>query len=168
MLVALFSDIHDHLGNLDIALQRAEAHGCEHLLFLGDMAAAATFRHLLMHWHKGIDLVFGNNEWERELFELLAQSRQSVNIHGDAGEVELSGRRLFLTHQPRHAERAVLLGNYDAIFYGHTHCADLRPASAHSPLIVNPGDIQGRYGKPSFAVYSTDDNSACVVSLAPR
>ncbi len=168
MLVALFSDIHDKLGNLDAALLRAKECGCKHLLFMGDMSSAATFRHLLASWSQGIDLVFGNNEWEQKLFEHLAQSRQGVALHGDAGEVELGGRRIFLTHQPRHAERAALLGNYDAIFYGHTHRADLRPADAGHPLIVNPGDIQGRYGTPSFAIYDTMSNSAWSEQLAPR
>ncbi len=160
MLVALFSDIHDRLSMLDLALRRAESCGCEHLLFMGDMAGIATFRHLLSHWTKGIELVFGNNEWELSAFERLAAEHDRVRLHGDAGEPVLCGRRIFFTHLPRNAERAALLGRYDAIFYGHTHRPDLRPAVDGRPLIVNPGDIQGRYGKPCFAIYNTGDNSA--------
>ncbi len=160
MLVALISDIHDRIDRLDAALQRAMECGCTHLIFMGDMATEATFRHLLACWGGGIDLVFGNNEWERQEFESLARSRQGVTLHGDAGELLLDGRRLFFTHLPRNAERAALLGEYDAIFYGHTHRAELRPAGDGRPLIVNPGDIQGRYGRPAFAIYDTARNSA--------
>ncbi len=165
MRIALLSDIHDHLANLDLALRRAGECGCEHLIFMGDMASTATFRHLIARWGKGIDLVLGNNEWERELFALTAWEHPGVTLHGEAGEVELDGRRLFFAHLPYRAEQALQHGDFDAIFYGHTHRVDLRPAGPHSPLIVNPGDLQGRYTGPAMAVYDTETNTAHIEYL---
>ena len=68
MLVALLSDIHDHTTNLLLALHTAQEQGCSHLLFLGDMAEASTFRTLRDEWPHPIDLVFGNNEYEIKSF----------------------------------------------------------------------------------------------------
>ncbi len=165
MLIAILSDLHDKISALNHALRRARECGCERLIFLGDMAGAASFRHMIARWGKDIDLVYGNNEWEHELFELLAREHPGVTLHGERGELELDGRRLFFCHLPYHAELARRHGEFDAIFYGHTHLSDLRPAGPRSPLILNPGELQGRRGSATMAVYDTESNHAFIEYL---
>ncbi len=162
MLVALISDIHGHSTRLLLALTRAQELGCTHLLCMGDVDDIGTFRILCEEWSQGADIVFGNNEWHRESFFHVADEYPHVTHHGDAAAITLAGREVYFCHYPHVAARAAASGRYNAVFYGHTHRAELQEGT---PLIVNPGDIQGRYGNPSMAVYNTDDNSAYLVSL---
>ncbi len=169
MLVALISDIHDHSTRLLLALARAQELGCTHLLCMGDVATISTFRLLCEEWTQGVDLVFGNNEWSRDSFLQVAHEYPHVTHHGDAATVELGGRHLFFCHYPHVASRAAESGLYDAVFFGHTHRAELHPATEWQgrryPLLLNPGDVQGRYGKPGMAVYDTESNSARLITL---
>ncbi len=161
MLIALISDIHDRSMNLLLALERARELSCEHLLCMGDLATIATFRLLCEEWTQGADVVFGNNEWHRDCFLRVADEYPHVTHHGDAASLKLGGQRIFCCHYPHVAARAAASGRYDAVFFGHTHRAELHPATAGgSPLLLNPGDIQGRYGKPCMAIYDTAANSA--------
>ncbi len=166
MLIALISDIHDHSTRLLLALARAQELGCTHLLCMGDLAAVSTFRLLCEEWTRGLDLVFGNNEWHRDSFLRIADEYPHVTHHGDMGNITLGGRSLFFCHYPHIASRAAGNGRYDAVFFGHTHRAEQHPATGDGrPLIVNPGDVQGRYGKPAMAVYDTETNTARLISL---
>ncbi len=166
MLVALISDIHGHHTRLLLALARAQELGCTHLLCMGDVDDLATFRLLCEEWPHGADVVFGNNEWYRECFSRVADEYPQVAHHGDIAAVSLGGREIYFCHYPHVAARAAESGCYDAVFFGHTHRVEIHPADKKgSPLIVNPGDIQGRYGSPSLAVYNTEDNTARIVSL---
>ncbi len=158
MLVALLSDIHDHTTHLLLALHAARQEGCTHLLFMGDMASASTFRTLREEWQHGIDLVFGNNEYELGVFRQMAEKWPLTTLHGDEADITLDGRRIFLTHLPWAATKAAESGRYDAVFFGHTHCAEQRQVG--STLVVNPGEVYGRQGTPSIGVYDTATNTA--------
>ena len=160
MKVALISDIHDHAANLVQALGLADAAGCTHLICLGDMVHSGTFRTLRLSWPYGIDLVFGNNERERRIFEQMAAQFHNTTLHGDNGEVELDGRRIYFTHLPERAQNALLAGCFDAVFFGHTHQA-FNQTFGHT-LVANPGEITGRAGKPSYGIYDTADNTVSI------
>ena len=163
MLVALLSDIHDHTTHLLLALQAAKEAGCSHLFFMGDMAGISTFRTLREEWPHGIDMVFGNNEYEIKSFERLADQWDQTTLHGYEAELELDGRRIYFTHLPWAALRAADSGRYDAVFFGHTHQAEqmLRGQT----LLTNPGEIQGRQGAPGIGIYDTVSNSVRFLSI---
>lgn len=163
MKVALISDIHDNDGNLVQALSLAESAGCTHLICLGDMVHSATFRTLRRSWAFGIDLVFGNNERERTLFRRMAEDFSNTTLHGDTGEVELGGRRIFFTHLPEHAQNALAAGGFHAVFFGHTH--QVFNKTFGNTLVANPGEITGRGGHPSFGIYDTGDNTVSIHEL---
>ena len=163
MKVALISDIHDNAANLVQALSLAEAAGCTHLICLGDMVHSSTFRTLRNSWAFGIDLVFGNNERERNLFHRMAEDFANTTLHGDAGEVVLGGRRIFFTHMPERAQNALAAGCFDAVFFGHTH--QVFNKAFGSTLVANPGEITGRGGHPSFGIFDTDANTVAIQEL---
>lgn len=154
MLLALISDVHDNEVRLLQALRQAQAMGCTHLLCMGDIVALDTFRTLCEAWPHGMDIVFGNNEYERTEMMQLAEQFPHVRHHGDAGSVDRGGRRLFLTHYPSIAARAMDSGAYDAVFYGHTHAAE--SFRVGNTLAANPGEICGNRYPASFAVYDTE------------
>ena len=163
MRIALLSDIHDHITHLLLALEAARAGGCTHLLFMGDMAELSTFRTLLEEWGHPIDLVFGNNEYQLREFRKMAATRDNTNMHGEIADIILQNRRIFFCHLPWAALKAAESGQYDAVFYGHTHAPEIR--HLQGTLVVNPGEIYGRQGKPSIGIYDTGSNSAHLIHI---
>lgn len=163
MLIALLSDIHDHTTHLLLALHAAKQEGCTHLLFMGDMASASTFRTLRGEWKHGIDLVFGNNEYELGAFRQMAETWAQTTLHGDEANISLDGRRIYFTHLPWSATKAAESGLYDAVFFGHTHCAE--QSLLGGTLVVNPGEVYGRQGAPSIGVYDTETNTARIIPI---
>ena len=163
MLIALLSDIPDHTTHLLLALHAAEQEGCTHLLFMGDMASASTFRTLREEWEHGIDLVFGNNEYELGVFRQMAETWAQTTLHGDEADITLDGSRIYFTHLPWSATKATESGLYDAVFFGHTHSAEQRQLGG--TLVVNPGEVYGRQGAPSIGVYDTETNTARIIPI---
>ena len=163
MRAALLSDIHDHETHLLLALEAARAEGCAHLLFMGDMAGLGTFRTLLDAWEHPIDLVFGNNEYQLGEFRKMAAASRHATLHGDSADIKLDTRRLFFTHFPWDAQTAAESGLYDAVFYGHTHAAEIRWLG--NTLIVNPGEIYGRQSTPGLGIYDTETNTARLIRI---
>lgn len=153
MLIGIISDVHDRTRNLLNALERLRALGCEHLLFLGDMATPASLRTLCESWEGELDMVLGNCDYPAEDFLACAAQYPHARHHGDAAELLLDSRRIFMTHDPAFALRAAAFTAFDAVFFGHTHLAEQQKQG--STLLANPGDLQGRFGSPSFAVYDT-------------
>ncbi len=165
MLIALISDIHGHESHLLLALARAQELGCTHLFCMGDIAELSTLRLLCEEWTQEADLVFGNNEWQQALMERLVEQYPHITLHGRTAQLVLGGRRIFFCHYPWVAAKAAQEGSYDAIFFGHTHVAELYPAADGLPLFANPGELQGRSGRISMAVYDTDSNTAQLIPL---
>lgn len=153
MLIGLISDVHDRTRNLLTALDRLQALGCGHLLFLGDMATTDSLHTLCEHWQGELDMVLGNCDYPESAFLAAAARYPHVRHHGEAAELELDSRCIFMAHSPELALRAADFAPFDAVFFGHTHRAGQQ--RRENRLIANPGDLQGRFGAPSFAVYDT-------------
>lgn len=163
MRIALFSDIHDHVSHLLLALEAAKAEGCTHLLFMGDMAELSTFRTLREEWPHPVDLVFGNNEYQVTAFRKLAADFHQTTLHGETADIFLDNRRIFFCHLPWTALKAAESGLFDAVFYGHTHAPEIR--MSQNTLVVNPGEIYGRQGPPSIGIYDTGTNTARLIHI---
>lgn len=163
MLVALLSDIHDHTTHLLLAVHAAKEAGCTHMLFMGDMTSISSFRTLREEWEYPVDLVFGNNEYQLEAFYQTARQWKNTTWHGFIANVKLDGRNILFCHFPWEAAKALQQGCYDAVFYGHTHKAEVQ--TIHNTLLANPGDVYGRTGTPSFGIYDTRTNSVRIVPL---
>lgn len=163
MRLALLSDIHDHTMHLLLALEEARRQGCTHLLFVGDMVGASTFHTLREEWSYPIDLVLGNNEYELTSFRQMAQVWPQTTLHGYMGRVCIGGKVICFTHLPWDAHKEAATGKYDAVFYGHTHKAEV--SMLGNTILANPGEIQGRSGKCSFAVYDTETNKVTLIPI---
>lgn len=147
MLIGVISDTHDNLFNLRKVLEIFRAQGVELVFHAGDFVSpftAGPFREAGLR----VIGVFGNNDGDklylRERFQGIGE------LHHGPHELELSGRRILLMHEPRALEALVASGRYDLVVYGHTHRPELR---AGSPLVVNPGELGGWLtGRASYAL----------------
>ena len=110
-----------------------------------------------------VHVVFGNNDGDRFLLSRLA-AHTNVTLHGEVATLELGGRSLLATHDPKAAEAFAATGRYAAVFYGHVHQAG--EARVGETLLLGAGELMGFKEKPSFALYDTETNAAERVSLA--
>jgi putative phosphoesterase len=155
--VAVISDSHDNLPNLDRAVALAEAQNCEALLHCGDLSAPFVVKHLAA-FRDGdgpVHVVFGNNDGDRYL-QLRAQQAQAPNVtlHGEYALVELGGKTLGLTHYELYARGMAALGEVDACFFGHSH--EFHEERVNGRLVLNPGEILGMKGPPTLCIYDTE------------
>lgn len=155
MKLAVLSDIHDNIWNLDKALQQVRDLECEALLFLGDFCAPFTLKQIADGFTAGpIHAVFGNNDGDPFLLSQIASSFDHVTLHGQYAELTFGDCKVGINHYPDISKRIAESGNLDAVFSGHDH-----QKYAHrigTTLWANPGEIMGRFGEPSFGIYDTE------------
>tara|TARA_R110002096_G_scaffold4493_14_gene20888 strand:- start:12265 stop:12762 length:498 start_codon:yes stop_codon:yes gene_type:complete len=163
MKIAIFSDIHDQLGNLQIALDQAKELGAEALLFLGDFCAPFTLKQIAENFPGPIHAVFGNNDGDPFLLSQIANGFDHVQLHGQYAELELGNRKLALNHYPEIAKRIAQSGELDAVFSGHDHLKYVHHFG--ETIWANPGEIMGRFGDPSFGMYDTTEGEFQHINL---
>jgi len=152
MLIAVLSDCHDHIENLEKVL--AKLTEVDAVLFCGDFCAPFTLKMLADGFHRPIHAVFGNNDGDVMLMLTVAKQAGNVTFHKPIAQLELGGKRIAVTHYPEIGEALALSGKYDAVFSGHNHTADVQRVG--TTLWGNPGEVMGRFGQPSFGLYDTD------------
>ncbi len=157
MKIAVMSDSHDNIWNLEKALRLAQ--GADALLFCGDLCAPFSLKMLADGFPGPIHAMQGNNDGDVALLLRVAAESGRVRLYTEGlAELELGGRKIALTHYPHIAAAVAASGRYDAVFFGHTHKAVHR-REGHT-LVLNPGEVMGRFGKPSLALYDTETHEA--------
>lgn len=163
MRIGVFSDVHDHLENLERALRRFSGAGIDTLLFLGDFCSPVPARRIAAY-PGTVHCVFGNGDGDRfAMLSIASRPGSSLRLHGEHAELELAGRSIALTHYPLYGRALARTGDYDAVFSGHTH--ESHRQRFGSCLWLNPGDLLGLKGAPSVAIYDTDTGDAEVHTL---
>lgn len=164
MKVAVISDIHDNIWNLERALSLVQQSGVEVLFFLGDLCAPFTLAQLAEGFPNPVHVVFGNNDGDIFHISKVASKYPQVILHGQMAEIEIDGRKVALNHYPGIARRLAESGAYDAVFSGHDHRHYQHQIG--KTLWANPGEIMGRHGQPSFGIYDTTNGEFNHVDLA--
>jgi uncharacterized protein len=161
MRIAVLSDIHDNIWNLQRLL--GGLHNVGMLLCCGDLCAPFTLKMLGEGFPGPIHVTFGNNDGDVFLLTRVADQRADIRLAAPLGEIEVEGQRLAFVHYPQFGEGLAALGRYDAVFYGHDHRAAVRTVGR--TLLANPGEVMGRFGAPSYAIYETETRGWTHVAL---
>lgn len=162
MKIAIISDSHDNILNIEKFLSWALKNDIEAIIHCGDIAAPAiVFKVLVPNFSGPIHLVHGNVS-DRPALEKICQSLDNVRLHGDQGEIVLdSGTakkfKIAFCHFPEQAKELAESGKYSLVFYGHTHKPWIEKL-ANGCQMINPGTLGGLFQKPTFAVYDTAAN----------
>ncbi len=157
MKIAVLSDVHDNIWNLRKALKRME--GADALLFCGDFCAPFSLKMLADGFSGPIHAVRGNNDGDAFLLMRVASRYEHVTLYSEAlAEVTLGDRRIAVVHYPHMAKAIAPSGKYDAVFFGHSHQA--AKMWEGRTLVLNPGEVMGRFGKATFALYDTEAHDA--------
>ena len=97
--------------------------------------------------------------WSSAITTATATCAKSSGAHF----VDAAGKRLAMSHYGTYARGMAALAqskdaspdeHCDAAFFGHTH--EFCEARVGGTLVLNPGEILGMKGTPTFCVYDTD------------
>jgi len=152
MIIGIISDSHEHLQNLEKALNKLKEKNIDVLIHCGDFCAPFIISEHLAKFGKSVHCVYGNID-DRETTKKLADEAENVTLYGDIAEIELDNNKIAVVHNPEKARTLAESDKFDVVFYGHTHKKDIKKIG--NTLLVNPGEIMGKYGRPSFAIWDT-------------
>jgi len=153
VLIGAISDTHDNVEAIGRACEVFRREGVELVIHAGDWVAPFALAALRRCLGAEVRIVgvFGNNEGERPLL-LRRASEHNVEILGEAGLVEVDGRKIGIYHgtTPILIEAMVRSNMFDIVITGHTHKPEVRRGTT---LLVNPGEACGcLYGRRSLAL----------------
>lgn len=167
MKIAVISDTHDNIWNIDKALQLIKEAKCEAIIFCGDFCAPFSADRLT---RSGLPIyaVFGNNDEDQgAIIKMSGEKFNFSPLAQEFSELEFSGRKIAFCHYPKLARLLAETGDYDAVFYGHDHLKNVETVG--KTLLCNPGAVCGivnfEPGPATFAIYETETNKAELVEL---
>jgi len=162
MKIGIVSDTHDHLSNLERALQILKAEGVTTLLHCGDVCGPGILRALVdfdvriaqgnMDRHPGLlqvaEETLGRGGLAR-LHRFTLNGYAAAMLHGDDGE------RLGML---------IASGEYAYVFHGHTHRRSERKVGRTQ--VINPGALGGmRHEQRSFCILDLATNETRFIRL---
>jgi len=174
MRIAIVSDSHDNIPNIQKFLnwvnknnidpvRNKNSNGVELIIHCGDLAAPAIIvEELGPKFKKPIHFIHGNVA-DRELNEKISADFNHITCHGDTGEIEVDNKKIAFNHYPDEAKELARSGQYDLIFYGHSHIP--WEEQIGKTKLLNPGTLAGMFGKATFAVYDTEADKAELILL---
>jgi putative phosphoesterase len=148
MLIAIISDIHDNLVNLNKCLSWCKKEKIKNLICCGDITNSETLKILSENFDGQIYLVRGNLEIyeEEEVFQY-----KNIKYLGRYGRFEFDNKIIGVCHEPYFIKKVLEDGICDIIFYGHMH--EPWQSKENDVLIINPGTLGGVFQKATFAVW---------------
>lgn len=165
MKIAIISDIHENFHNLILALQEMKKQQVEQILCLGDLMNAGIAK-ILMAQDIPTYLIWGNNDGEKVEITLASkQPNSSLEVGVKTYEsVKMGGRKIFISHYEDLAEPMAKSGEFDAVFFGHTHISSLE--RTNDCWVVNPGELAAmKTKKATFSIYDTSYNTVEIIEL---
>lgn len=156
MKVAIISDTHDNIPNLEKFLDWANKNDMAMIVHCGDISSVATVALMAEKFFGQINLVFGNAS-DRDGINSMSIKLNNVKVHGDQGEIFTAGKKIAFCHKPEEAKILAAGGQHQIVFYGHTHKPWIE--SVGNCQLVNPGTLGGMFQKATFAVYDTKSSN---------
>jgi len=154
MVIAVMSDSHDNIWNLQKALHIIRQAAADMIIHCGDFIAPFMLKELDS---AGIPVhgVFGNNDGDQYLLTKLSFSDLThVTLHGLIGSVEVDGNAVGFVHHDAIGNGLALSGEFKMVCVGHTHT--FLQKEINQTLLLNPGEIMGKDGDPGFCLVDTD------------
>ena len=152
MKVAIISDTHDNIWRLAKAIEKIGQ--VDMLLHCGDLCSpfigkqlGEAFTYIPVH------IVWGNNEGDRQTVVKVASAFPNLQFHGEFADLEIDGKRVAINHYPEIARGLAESDQYDLVCYGHNHIAKIETVG--ETTLLNPGEVMGLLGTPSFTIWDT-------------
>lgn len=164
MKIAILSDTHDNVWNLEKALQLIKSEQCEHIIFCGDFCSPFIPLYLTA-LNIPVSACFGNNDEDQGMiYEKSSGNITFWPLAKEFGQVELGGKKIAFCHYPKLGELLAKTGEYDAVFHGHTHESYIKAEG--KCILSNPGAVCGiQNGKPGIATMGIYDTTTQICSI---
>ena len=154
MLLAVMGDSHDNREAFQTAVKTAVDKGAKALFHTGDLISAFMLE-ILNEFPGRIYLVKGNNDGDPlAVSRTIPQECPQVKEFGGFIIVDFDEFRVALTHYPENARAHAMAGDFDMVFYGHTH--EFSEKMVGKTLLLNPGDVMGLKEDASFCLVESD------------
>jgi len=165
MKIAIISDSHDNLPNIEKAIRYINQQKIRIIIHCGDVCAPGVLREML-NLFKGdkIHLVKGNVDGDIEGIKNLEEKNPAkLKFSGQTGKLEIDGLSLVFCHDPYVAKKMAESQKYVFVFHGHTH----KPwqETIGKTTIINPGTLAGLFNKATFAIFDTETKKAQLILL---
>ncbi|MBM9537353.1 YfcE family phosphodiesterase [Desulfobulbus alkaliphilus] len=156
MRIAIISDSHDHIPNLQRAVKRANQEHAELLIHCGDLISPFMLDHLRA-FQGPVHLIYGNNAGDQHLIATRCTAMANILHHGFHGTLTAGPLRIALQHYPEPAHDLARSGAFDLVCCGHDHIYAVE--QINECLLINPGDLLGKDAEPAFALLETSNFS---------
>jgi uncharacterized protein len=158
MKIAVLADIHGNMAYLERAKTIIDENKLTIVVVCGDVQDIEALQEL-DKWSQKVYLSLGNADYEiRHKLDIGLLWTEKVEIFLDYGVLNIGGTKLAFCHYPKYARKLAESGKFDVVFYGHNH----RPweEKVGRTVLLNPGELQARDGRPTFAIYDLVNMSA--------
>jgi hypothetical protein len=163
MLIAIISDIHDNLLNLEKCLNWCKSQKINTMICCGDVCDADTLKFLTKNFPGKIFLVEGNGE---TFTQDDLKGLKNIDYRQEAGVEKISGLNLGFCHKNRDTNKVISLSSaaLDFIFFGHSHKPWLEKRD--QTFFANPGNLSGTFYQATFATLDTKNKNLELKILA--
>ena len=161
MKIAILSDIHDNIWNLQAALTGSQQ--ADVLICCGDLCSPFVIAIMAEGFSRPIHLVFGNNDGDLARITNVANRFPNFHLEGEFFETEWGGKKIAANHYDNIGLPLAHSGIYDLVCFGHNHRYQVEKFG--KTLAINPGTLMGynplvRKEVPAtFVIYDTQDES---------
>lgn len=145
MKIAVISDIHDNIWNLQKALAMPELQATKSMLCCGDLCSPFVIDLIGRAYSGPVHIVLGNNDGDVAAIIRNSKNYPNIQIHGEYFKSLLGGRTLAMNHYPDKARAIAENGGFDIVCYGHNHSV-VHDEMVDDTLLINPGSIMGYHG----------------------
>jgi uncharacterized protein len=151
MKIAIVSDTHNNWANFEKAIKWMNKEKISLILHCGDIMSQDTINDAKKSFEGKIEFVKGNADYDMPaLPEKMELEIKLESPSASSGRLSL---KVAFCHFPDLAKKMAKSGEYDLVFYGHSHRAwDEKVGKCH---MINPGELAGQFYKATFAVYDT-------------
>jgi len=158
MKIAVISDTHDNLANLEKAISFIKKEKIEVLIHCGDIFRPETAKEIFKNFSGKAHFVL-SEEIDEKYFENIEENdlkNSDFKIWRNFGEIEIDNKKIAFSHSPQTAKNLASAEKYDIVFYGHLH----KPweKKIKKTRLVNPGNLAGLFFKSSFAIYNPEND----------
>ncbi len=157
MLIAIISDTHGNSATFAKFAAWAKQNEIQEIIHCGDIGFADFTKAIadslpITKFH----VVIGNMDTDEAAIKKMADEGQlpNVNLYDQTGEIAIADKKIAFTHKPDDARKLALTGQFDLVFFGHTH----QPweEKINACRLINPGNLAGEIYQSTFAVYDTE------------
>jgi hypothetical protein len=172
MQIAICSDSHDNIVNIEKFLNYCKKNKIEKIIHCGDVTAESTKQIFKNEFPNKITFVEGNAEIEVQEKTTCGEQGRTKRTNRFQKikrapipflELEIDKLKIAACHTREKAKRLAEKNIYNIVFYGHNH----KPwqEKINSTYIINPGNIAGMFYRASFATYNTTTKNLKLILL---